>query len=147
VLSDDKPAKAPVAVEKLLGASREEIRRQFGKPDRTDTDLDSFFKAGLTMDYDNAERVTRVIASHYVSGDYFKGKVLGIGLGDTKKACIASWGNPVDTEVRPVAYNLTTWEHKDYVLVLDIWSFDGKDDKFGEYKKDTVKRITIARKP
>jgi hypothetical protein len=146
--ADEKTEKQPSAVEKLLGSAREVVRRQLGKPDRTDKDFDSFYKAGVVVDYDMANRVSRVNATQFVSGDAYRGKVLGIGLGAAKKDCIAVWGDPAKTEEMPFEYAKLTWHHKGYILTLEVWAKDGdgSDKAFGKYKKDTVKDIAITKK-
>ena len=155
--------KQPLAIEKLLGLSREDVRSQLGKPDHTvGGDLgksfaklaaklglpdrgdssDNFNEVAITVRYKDLNTIM-VTATVLMSGDTFSGKVLGIGLGDSKKACVAAWGASVRTEETPVDYEEVTWHHKGYVLELEMWTEGGSAPLFGNYKKDTVKQISI----
>jgi hypothetical protein len=102
----------------------------------------------VAVEYDGAGRVSTVRATQFVSGDAYRGKVLGIGLGATTWDCISAWGGPVKTEETPYNYGKVTWYHKGYVLTLEVWAWDGdgSDKAFGEYKKDTVKQITLTKR-
>jgi hypothetical protein len=140
------------SVEKLLGKSRQEIRKQFGDPDLTGDVLvgkgtfDSFYKSGIVARYNAAGKVTRVDATRFQSGDVFRGKVLGIALGDLKKDCMTAWGNPVNTEKTSFGYLIVVWHYEQYVLELEIWEESGSDKYFGKYQKDEVKDIRISEK-
>ena len=142
-------AKQPQAVERLLGSSIEAVRAELGQPDRSDPRFDSFFPAGVIVDYDSMKRVTKVSATHLISGDSYRGKVLGVALGDSVKDCVAAWGDAVDAEATSYEYERVTWHHKEYVLELEVWARDGdgSDKAFGYYKEGTVKRIAVSRKP
>jgi hypothetical protein len=145
--ADEKSEKQPPGVEKLLGSSRDDVHRELGKPDRTGADFDSFYGAGVVVNYDGAGRVSTVRATQFVSGDAYRGKVLGIGLGATTRDCISAWGGPVKTEETPWEFAKVTCHHKGYVLTLEVWVRDGDwgDTAFGKYKKDTVKDITLRK--
>jgi hypothetical protein len=140
------------SVETLLGRPRDEIRRQFGDPDRTgDTfdgtaTFDSFYKSGIVARYNDAGSVTKVDATRFQSGDFFRGRVLGIALGDLKRDCIYAWGDPVQSERTSFGYNVIVWHFKRYVLELEVWAESGNDKYFGQYQKDEVKTIAISEK-
>ena len=142
--ADEKP---PLAVEKLLGASRDSVRRELGESDRAGDQFDSFYKVGVVVSYDDTEIVAKVVATQFTSGGAFRGKVLGIGLGETKKDCVSAWGNPVRTEKTRLDYDKVTWHFQGYLLDLDIWNKGGDDSAFGEYEVDRVKRIVVREKP
>ena len=144
----DEKVKQPEAVEMLLDSSMEEVRAQLGKPDRSGLSSDSFFAAGLVVNYDRMNRVTQVITTYFVSGSSYKGKVLGVALGDSKKDCVAAWGDVVSTEGTPYEYEIVTWHHNEYVLELEVWvkNWDGTSKAFGNYKEGTVKRIVLSKK-
>jgi hypothetical protein len=144
--ADEKPKPQPAAIEKLLGSSKEAIRSELGTPDRMSNDWDSFFKAGVTVDYNEAGKVKKVSASQFVSDDIYKGKVLGIALGDSKKDCVTAWRDPVKTAKTILDYERVTWHHMGYVLEVEVWKEDGDEKIFAKRKKDTVKRITISKK-
>jgi hypothetical protein len=136
----------PLPIEKLLGQSRDDVRRKLGTPERTGNDFDSFFKLGVGVEYDDNGTVKEVVASHYVSGDHFGGKVLGISLGDSKQSCIAAWGKPVQTKSTSTDFDKVTWHHLEYILELELWASDGSNKEFGTFRKDTVKHISISKK-
>src|SRR5262249_24006562 len=148
VRADEKPTQQPKAVWKLLGSSRETVRGQLGKPDRTGKDFDSFYAAGVAVEYDGMGRAKDITATPIGLGDDYKCKVLGVALGDSRKDCVAAWGNPVKAEKTPFEYERVTWHHKGYVLELEVWvkDGDGSDKAFGKYKKDTVKQIALSKK-
>lgn len=137
---------APIGIEKLLGFSRAEISRQLGQPDRSGKDFDSFFKIGLAVNYNHAEKATEILATQFASGDAFSENILGIRLRDSKEDCIASWGEPIQTKETGFEYETITWHHKEYALVLEVWVRDGSDKGFGTYQKGMVKRISLTKK-
>lgn len=147
VVPIDEKAKQLEAAEMLFGLSMEAVRAQLGKPDRSDLSFDSFFAAGVTVDYDRMKRVTKVTATHFISGNSYKGKVLGVALGDSIKDCIVAWGDVVKIEVTPYEYKRVTWHHNEYVLELEVWAkdWDGSENTFGNYKEGTVKTIVLSK--
>lgn len=131
----------------LLGQPQADVRRQLGKPDRSGDDFDSFFKSGLAVTYDEDLKAAKLSAGRFVSGDAFRGKVLGIGLGDTEAACTAAWGKPRGTEWADTAHKRTVWGFRGYVLEVDIWTKDGSSEAFGTYRAGTVRDIRVSREP
>ena len=129
----------------LVGRTRQQMRSQLGTPDRTGEEFDTFFHAGLIVNY-RANKVVGFTVSTLVGGPRFEGKVFGIGLDDSKKQCRALWGEPVAERVNSdVEYNSCTWRHQGYILDLEIWRQDGRDGSFGDYREDTVKCIRMTK--
>ena len=127
--------KAKLAAESLLGLSRDEVRKRFGKPNRRGDDFDSFFPWGVAIYYDAAGKVEQVSASHFVSGGSFRGTVLGVALGDSKERCIAAWGSKPVRVRKNVREEHTDekWTYQDYVIEVQMWKSDGQDDEFRNY--------------
>jgi hypothetical protein len=137
---------AKLAPESLLGLPRDEVRRQLGEPDRSTPGFESFFGAGVCVDYDAKGNVEKASAARFVSGDFFPGKVLGVGLGDSKEACVAAWGEMVRVRKNGgLPYSVERWRYRNYVIEVEIWKRDGHDPMLGSYQGDTVKEITVWR--
>jgi hypothetical protein len=88
-----------------------------------------------------------VAVVHFRSGDFYRRKVLGVGLGDWKEDCVAAWGEPVRTENTPFSYEIAHWRHKGYALRVHIQVQDRTDPSGMEFKKGTVVMIAIAQLP
>jgi hypothetical protein len=136
---------AKLAPESLLGLPRAEVRKRLGRPSRRGDDFDSFFRAGLAVIYDLDGHAVRVCAAHFVSGDVYDERVLGVALGESRSACVALWGEPVRVRLRGRRrkYCLETWHHAGYVIEVEVWTRDGHEDGFGDFRAETVKEITV----
>jgi hypothetical protein len=78
-----------VAAESLLGLARSRIHEQLGKPDRTNPGIsDEFFAQGVQVEYDG--RVASKVATSDLAP--FRGKILGIAIGDSMQECLKAWG-------------------------------------------------------
>jgi hypothetical protein len=137
---------AKLAPESLLGLSRAEVRKRLGRPSRRGDDFDSFFRAGLVVNYDPDGTATKVCATWFVSGDVFDERMLGVALGESRADCVALWGEPVRVRKNTRTESRTEWyHHAGYVIEIEVWKRDGHEDGFGDFRAETVKDITVSR--
>ena len=73
--------------------------------------------------------------------------MLGVALGESRADCVASWGEPV--RVRPRSkrheYRDETFHHAGFVIHAEVWKRDGNQKGFGDFRAETVKKITLWR--
>jgi hypothetical protein len=140
-------------VEKYINQPRDAIQWNLGVPDRSGenaggfVEFESYFKAGLSLQYGDAGLVRSVHATVFTKGDRFNGRIFGIALGDTLEACVAAWGAPLYSTTTGFSAEVVSWHHNGYKLDLEIWNRDKTDrdnSAFGEFRKDTVKDITLS---
>jgi hypothetical protein len=126
---------------------RAEVRKRLGKPSRHGDDFDSFFRAGLFVNYDPDGTAVKVGAAHFVSGDVYDERVLGVALGESRGECVAAWGEPVKVKPRSKRheYREEWYHHAGYVIHVEVWKRDGCDYAFGDFRRETVKEITVWR--
>jgi hypothetical protein len=151
------PDKHVLALEKILGMARADVRRQLGQPDLSnklgEKGKDDYLKAAVTIDYDEADKATKVLGYCNSPTVSCRSKVFGIGLGDLKKECVAAWGEPAAHQDPlfadgPFADESVLWRHKGYFIWLGIAvrDSDGRFHKaLGNYKTGTVLHISVAK--
>ena len=110
-----------------IGQSRTEVKQILGSPNRTGDDFDSFYDYGLVVDYGSKNEVASITASRLKSGVEFRGRILGVVIGDPVTKCVELWGNSDKWDETPFEHSIVVFTHEGYRIELEVWSKDGTD--------------------
>jgi hypothetical protein len=87
-----------------------------------------------------------VSASHFVSGDVFDERVLGVALGESQSDCVSRWGKPIRIRKNSgIEYRTEWFHHAGYIIEIEVWKRDGHEDGFGDVRAETLKAVAISR--
>lgn len=133
-----------------IGQSRTEVKQILGSPGRTGDDFDSFFGHGLIAKYDTTNKVVSIEATRLKSGVEFRGRILGVSIGDHVTKCVELWGNPEKWDTKAVTllgfeFSSVFFRHEGYRIELEVWHRDGTNSSFGTYKRGAIKNIRISK--
>ena len=146
---NNQPAQGEVtSLSFFLGDSRDDVHNALGRPQKFgvlsfDKEFDSYFNAGLSVEY-RQDVVVEINATLFEESRRFTGKILGLSLGDPADHYIKLLGKP-DKEVETEAeYSIAIWRKADYDLSLELWCEDGNLYPWGPFNKGDIKRITVT---